>query len=109
MGLKIEIERGDGEARLHLQGELDIHTAHQLKKQLQPLLTAQNRRLLVDLAGIGKIDSAGIATLAEGLQWSSKSGGRFVLSGLSPQVSDVLELAKLETAFEIEAAAEAGR
>ena len=47
------------------------------------------------------MDSAGIATLVEGLQWSRSTGGRFVLSGLTENVHDVFSLSKLDTVFEI--------
>ena len=105
MALKIEVERSGEESPsvcVRLQGELDIHTSHLLKKQFKPLLKVDNCCVEIDLAKVDAIDSAGIATLAEGLEWSRNTGHRFVLSGLSQQVMDALALAKLAAAFEIE-------
>jgi len=103
MQLDIQVEqRGEGCLRLRVSGEVNIHTSPQLRDRLKPLLNAQTRELHVDLSGVDFMDSAGIATLVEGLQWSRASGGRFVLSGLTDSVRDVFALAKLDTVFDIQ-------
>jgi len=89
-------------AALTLSGVVNIHTATQLRQCLKLLLDAQYKEVRVDLGGVSFIDSAGIATLVEGLQWSRGDGRRFVLSGLSENVRDIFELAKLDTVFEID-------
>ena len=112
MGLTIELEHLEGSEAsvcLNLQGEVDMHTSHQLRKRLKPLLTSKSTRVQVNLTGVDMMDTAGIATLAEGLEWSMKSGGKFVLSGLSERLRDVLALANLDTAFEIEGQGDASR
>lgn len=102
MHLDIQQEQHDGgRVRLDVRGEVNIHTSPQLRDQLKPLLTKKQRELHVDLSGVDFMDSAGIATLVEGLQWSKATGGRFVLSGLTESVRDVFALAKLDTVFEI--------
>ncbi|MDQ6958804.1 MAG: STAS domain-containing protein [Mariprofundaceae bacterium] len=85
-----------------LNGVVNIHTATQLRQRLKPFLDDQHKEVRVDLGGVNFIDSAGIATLVEGLQWSRNDGRRFVLSGLSENVRDIFELAKLDTVFEID-------
>lgn len=89
-------------ATLTLNGVVNIHTATQLRQHLKSLLDHQHKKVCVDLGGVSFIDSAGIATLVEGLQWSRGDGRRFVLSGLSENVRDIFELAKLDTVFDIE-------
>jgi len=83
-------------------GKVDIHSSPQLRQALKPLLTAKRKRISIDLKQVSFMDSSGIATLVEGLQWSREHGGHFILSGLSQNVQDVFELAKLDTVFEIE-------
>ncbi len=85
-----------------LNGVVNIHTAMQLRRRLKLLLDDQYKEIRVDLGRVSFIDSAGIATLVEGLQWSRGGGRRFVLSGLSENVRDIFELAKLDTVFDIE-------
>lgn len=98
-----EIEQGDAAVRLKLDGVVNIQTAMDLRRHLKPLLSKKNQNIYIDLSGVGFIDSAGLATLVEGLQWSrAAEDRRFVLSGLSVNVRDIFELAKLDTVFEIE-------
>lgn len=111
--MKLDIshsEQGDGEVRLKLDGVVNIHTAVELRKQLKPLLGKSTRQVHVDLDGVSFIDSAGLATLVEGLQWSRAADGRrFVLCGLSDNVRDIFELAKLDSVFDIESGADTGK
>jgi len=104
--MKLEImehEPDTARATLTLSGVVNIHTATQLRQRLKPFLGDRHQEVRVDLSRVNFIDSAGIATLVEGLQWSrSDDGRRFVLLGLSENVRDIFELAKLDTVFEIE-------
>jgi len=104
MNLEIDEMKQDGNAtRLKLDGVVNIQTAVALRQRIKPLLNETHQSIHIDLAGVSFIDSAGLATLVEGLQWSRADAGRhFVLSGLSENVRDIFELAKLDTIFEIE-------
>jgi len=104
--MKLEIiqtkQDGDGVC-LALKGVVNIQTAVDFRRQLKPLLDNAKQSIHIDLSDVKFIDSAGLATLVEGLQWSRAAEGRhFVLSGLSDGVRDIFELAKLDTVFEIE-------
>ncbi|MDQ7004998.1 MAG: STAS domain-containing protein [Ghiorsea sp.] len=102
MSLHIEIEHAGKAASVTVQGDVTIQTSPELRNELQPLFTSDVEVIKIKLDGVGFMDSSGIATLVEGLQWSKRVGGRFVLLGLSETVRDVFELAKLDTIFEIE-------
>jgi len=98
-----EIEQSKGAVRLALTGVVNIQTAMALRRHLKPMLNAKQQYIHVDLGAVSFIDSAGLATLVEGLQWSlAAEGRRFVLSGLSDNVRDIFELARLDTVFDIE-------
>jgi anti-sigma B factor antagonist len=102
MSLHIETEHTGKVASITVKGDVTIQTSPELRNELQPLFSSDMEVVRVVLNGVEFMDSSGIATLVEGLQWSKTSGGRFVLSGLSETVRDVFELAKLDTIFEIE-------
>ncbi len=105
MNTKLEFEReeqGQGQLLLKVSGDVTIHTSPRLREQLKPMLSSNVNEIHVALDGVDFMDSSGIATLVEGLQWARLTGGRFVLSGLSENVRDVFELSKLDTLFEIE-------
>jgi len=95
-------KQDDGSARLKVIGDVTIHTSPKLREQLKPLLAEDVREVRVQLDEVEFMDSSGIATLVEGLQWSRASGGRFVLCGLHENVRDVLSLSKLDSVFDIE-------
>jgi len=103
MSLKIDIKTVDDIAVLEVNGDVTIQTSNQLRNDLKPLFESPLESIHVKLAGVEFMDSSGIATLVEGLQWSKRTGGRFILSGLTETVRDVFELAKLDTIFEIQA------
>jgi len=92
----------DTEVQLKGFGDVTIHTSSRLREQLKPFFTARMQSIHVALDEVSFMDSSGIATLVEGMQWSRLTGGRFVLSGLQDNVRDVFSLAKLDTIFEIE-------
>jgi len=101
MSLKIKVNREHQNRVVEVVGDVTIMTSPDLRAELKPLFTSEIAQIEVKLEGVGFMDSSGIATLVEGLQWSKSSGNRFVLSGLSPTVRDVFELAKLDTIFDI--------
>ncbi len=101
--LKFErVDKDNNHVLLRVYGDVTIHTSPRLREQLKPLLNASTREIRVALDHVDFMDSSGIATLVEGLQWARLTGGQFILSGLSENVRDVFELAKLDTVFEIE-------
>ncbi len=102
MKLMFELEdQGENHVLLRVKGDVTIHTSPRLREQLKPLFSAQMKEVHVALDGVDFMDSSGIATLVEGLQWGRLTGGHFVLSGLRRNVRDVFSLAKLDMVFEI--------
>ena len=83
------------------QGPLDMHSV----PAFHPILEAAVQRaacgLIVTLADITGMDSAGLAVLIEGLKWSRSRALPYVLTHVTPAVQRVLELARLEHLFPI--------
>ncbi len=102
VGLNFKLEdQEENRVLLRVIGDVTIHTSPRLREQLKPLFSAQMKEVHVALDEVDFMDSSGIATLVEGLQWGRLTGGRFVLSGLSKNVRDIFSLAKLDMVFEI--------
>ncbi|PJA33588.1 MAG: anti-anti-sigma factor [Zetaproteobacteria bacterium CG_4_9_14_3_um_filter_53_7] len=95
-------DRDESHVLLRVTGDVTIHTSTRLREQLKPLFTTKMKEIRIALDHVDFMDSSGIATLVEGLQWSRLTGGRFVLLGLRDNVKDVFSLAKLDTVFDIE-------
>jgi anti-sigma B factor antagonist len=62
--------------------------------------------LIVAVADVTYVDSAGLAALIEGLRWSRGQALPYLLTPLTPAVQRVLELARLEHVFPIAASVE---
>lgn len=95
---------------LALEGEIDLHRSAEIKEALQPLIAQKTPRILVDMAGVNYIDSAGLAVFIETLQRVMSYGGAFGLFGLRESVRSIFEIARLDQVFQIfpdEAAAQA--
>lgn len=61
-----------GEGRFSLSGDMSFETANQILKSSEPLFR-QHVTLEVDLSGVGKADSAGLALI---LEWKAQAGQR---------------------------------
>lgn len=83
---------------IHLNGDLDLHLAPELRKLLLQLIKGKNN-LVLDLKNVCYLDSSGIACFVEALQNSKKDNLTFHLSNSSAAVLKVLSLARLETVF----------
>ena len=102
MAFKITSEMKNDIALVHVEGEIDMFTSPNLRDTLLPFFKPQTPAVIVDLSGVSFMDSSGIATLVEGLQWSKKEGRRFILTGLGDTVFNALSLTKLDHVFAIE-------
>jgi anti-sigma B factor antagonist len=85
-----------------LEGEIDLQTSPDLRKELLGCL-AEGRDVVVDLSGVAYIDSSGIACLVEAYQTARHQAGRFSLAAVSPAALRVLKLARLDEVFVIHA------
>jgi anti-sigma B factor antagonist len=104
MGLKIEqTVRGD-RTRISVHGEVDLYTSPDLRAALIKAVPAAEAGVEVDLSGVEYMDSSGVATLVEGFKSARENSKAFVLSTPSASVMKVLELARLDSVFDIEKA-----
>jgi anti-sigma B factor antagonist len=93
-------------------GDITLYNSPELRGALVKLLKDnKSGRVIVNLTAVKYIDSAGVASLVEGLKLSRELKSSFSLFGLqrSPrQVLELTHLVKVFTIFETEAEALAG-
>ena len=80
-----------------LSGNLDIYTVPRFVRQIEFFDPASDR-LLVDLAGVRLLDSAGICALVSLRNRTLRAGRRFGLVGSSPRIRRLLGYAGLGSA-----------
>jgi len=88
-------------ATVALDGRLDANNAQTLKESLEQLIDGGTTYLVVDLAGVPFIDSAGLAALVSALKATRRVGGNVLLSGVQPQARTVFSLTMLDQVFAI--------
>ncbi|MGH9746556.1 MAG: STAS domain-containing protein [Candidatus Acidiferrales bacterium] len=83
-------------------GDITLYNSPDMRKVLIDLLRAQRKsRVIVNMLNVKYIDSAGVASLVEGLKISRDLKSSFALFGLSRTAREVLELTRLIKVFEV--------
>jgi anti-sigma B factor antagonist len=83
-------------------GDITLYNSPEVRKMLLGLLKEKRvKRVIVNLEKVKYIDSAGVASLVEGLKVSRDLKSGFALFGLSRTARQVLELTRLLKVFEV--------
>ena len=83
--------------------------AEAFEAKLRELIRGGRRDLLIDLAGVPAMDSAGLRALVRGHTSAQRAGGTLRLAAARPAVAKVIELSHLAGIFEIFPSVEAAR
>ena len=102
MALVIETSDEATAALLVLRGELDIATSPKRRDELVRVIT-DGRRIVVDLEGLGFIDSVGLGILVSGLKRARQHGGELELVCANRTILQPLELTGLDQTFTMHA------
>jgi len=96
-GLEFSTESRDGQTRVYrLTGDLHgTREAYALQEQVRQAAAAGVKKVVLDLAGVGRIDSSGVGVLVAAMWSVSHAGGGLVLSALPPRIERVLGIAML--------------
>jgi len=101
--LSIDVNTQADEAVVLLAGELDPHSADSLAEALHQLSSDDEiRRVVLDLSGVGFIDSSGLRVLLAADEELAAGGAKLVLRSPSDAVHRLLEITDLLDRLEIE-------
>lgn len=100
--MKSEIrDRGDVRI-LELSGKITIGSGDvKLRELIEQSLSAGQKNILLDLAGVSTIDSSGIGEMVACYTTVTKNGGHLKLLRLSPKINDILQVTQLITVFDV--------
>jgi anti-sigma B factor antagonist len=102
MALKVTRLEQDGISILQLKGRLTFGPEDiVLNDEIRYALAARRFRLVIDLGGVDKVDSAGLGTLLYARAELRRAGGGLALANLHPAHMKALLVAKLETVFDV--------
>lgn len=85
----------DDEVVLVLVGELDPHTAPLLRSSIDGALGDRTSSLVLDVAGLGFIDSSGLRVIISAHKTMDDRGGRLALRSPTPNTLRLLEITGL--------------
>ena len=103
MDLKIRIDPARyGSQKVALDGRLDTHTCDELDRRLAPVLAAPEiRTLVLDLADLAYISSAGLRSIFKARKALSARNGKVLVVNPQPQIQKVFDVVKAVPMSEI--------
>jgi anti-sigma B factor antagonist len=100
--MAISIRQINSTTIVDVVGDITLHNTPEVRKVLLDLLKEKRaNRVVMNLSSVKYIDSAGVASLVEGLKMSREMKSGFALFGLSRTAREVLELTRLIKVFEV--------
>lgn len=96
-----ELQRAPGALIYRLTGEADVSAADALRDRLLELVAESPGELVLDLAGVGFMDTSGLAALLATTFAAREGGRRVVALHPSPAVLHLLELTGVEQVLDI--------
>lgn len=101
MDLVVETRTQGPWAILDVTGEVDVFTAPKLRERIVQSIDQGHEKLLVNLDGVGFMDSTGLGTLVGGLKRMKERGGTLALVCSNRPVLRILTITGLDAVFSI--------
>lgn len=102
MALTITEKETHGVTVVKMAGRITLgEESNQLRTKLKELLSEGKTRLVLDLADVTYIDSAGLGTLVSGFTSAQNQGASLKLANLTKRFSEQLAITKLVTVFDV--------
>lgn len=102
MALEVTRREQAGVSILQLRGRLTFGPEElMLNDEIRHALAARRVRLVIDVGGVDRIDSAGVGTLLYARAELRRAGGGLALANLHPNHRRVLQVAGIESAFHV--------
>ncbi len=96
MGLQIKAKKKKGILVVSLEGELDHHTASQVRDYMDNLLDDPTiKNIVMDIKGLNFMDSSGIGVLIGRYKKISKRGGKLGIANISSHINRILHVSGL--------------
>lgn len=84
-----------GEGRFVLGGQMTFHTVEKILRQSEDLFEAHTR-LEIDLSGVERADSAGLALLLEWITWANHTVREIRFTGMPERILAIAKTTEVE-------------
>lgn len=85
---------------VELQGDLDADFCELFENAVMEIVTKHRVRIVLDMSGVGFIDSQGLEHLFWAKNYCSENNCELRLAGLDENCAKILEITKLENEFD---------
>ncbi len=96
------LEQRPSESVVHLQGDVDLDNAGELRSCIEDLASSGQVRVVLDLEGLRFIDSSGLGAMVRGMRRLRQAGGELVLRHPRGHAAKILEISGLSRALAVE-------
>lgn len=103
MDLAIETRQSGDRTVVAVTGELDVHSADQLERELSELISSGRAEIVVDLRELGFLDSTGLGVMVKGLKWAKEAGGGLRVVADDDKIVKVFTITGLDRAVALAA------
>jgi anti-anti-sigma factor len=86
------IEQQGGATLIHIIGSIDAHTGPDATQLLEGQIRSGNHQLILNLAGVDFMSSAGVRCILNTLKLARQAGGDLRLAAIAPTVTKVLDM-----------------
>lgn len=95
MSLTLQVHRIHRVLIVRLSGELDHHTAEQVRKTIESELDSGMTHLVLNLANLEFMDSSGLGVILGRYKRVSQLGGKMTLCSIQPSIYRLMEMSGL--------------
>ena len=101
--MAVEIQIKEDVVRAYLSGEIDNHSAAQIRETIdESIIQAAPAELILDFARVTFMDSSGIGLVMGRFRLMQETGGKVILQNLPAPLRKVMKLAGLDKLAEIQ-------
>lgn len=101
MDLSLNEHAVEGYVVVEVRGEVDVHTAPELRDRLSEVIDGGHRNVVVDLSWLSFIDSTGLGALVAARNHASVAGASLRLVCKAERLLKVFRITGLHEVFEI--------
>ena len=95
-------EKKNGITCLRVEGRLDASAAPTFEKALLSAIKEDSSKLIIDLADLAYISSAGLRALLVGAKEIKAKGGKMILAASNESVKKVFDISGFSSIFELQ-------
>lgn len=99
--MEITTRKEKGTTIVSVSGRIDAITAPEFEGNLDALITAGEKILLINLSGLGYISSAGLRSILSSAKKLKALSGEILFTGLQGPVDEVFQISGFKSIFKI--------